>query len=81
MKLYTHIGDISETNERIVACVKACAGIPTKALESGVVAEMVAECERVRKVLANYVHECGKPGTWATCQDDRLVRLLAKLDG
>ena len=43
--------DKREANaRRIVACVNACAGIPTEAIEAGVVGELVRACKLYRKL-------------------------------
>ena len=37
----------SSNSRRIVACVNACEGIPLKALEAGVVREILKECDKI----------------------------------
>ena len=56
MNLRPSDSPIDEEARRVAACVKACAGIPTEALESQVILRLVAACvslrdPRLREVL------------------------------
>lgn len=62
---------INEIADRIPACVNACAGIPTEALEQGVVAEM-------RDTLEFASIDVGGVGYDALVE--RIVDVLAKLE-
>jgi len=66
---------------RIVACVNACEGIPTEALESGVVRELI---EAATRYLAATMRESDDdPNCWAEEEfaKDRLREVLAKVWG
>jgi len=69
---------------RIVACVNACEGIPTEALEAGVVRELVEALERCKEILDDLECECDSyHGFECSIHKDReLVRgVLAKVRG
>lgn len=61
---------------RIVACVDACEGIPTKALEAGVVREMVEALEALLPSIENAV---GEIYYWP--EYERAKAVLAKVRG
>jgi len=74
---------VSERHDvrRIVACVNACDGIPTEALESGVVRELI---EAATRYLAATMRESDDdPNCWAEEEfaKDRLREVLAKVWG
>lgn len=59
---YDHIANVfGEANaRRIAAAVNACAGIPTEALEGGVVAELLARCKDARIIMSVYATPADK---------------------
>jgi len=62
--------------QRIFACVHACEGIPTEALESGVVREMVEALEALLPSIENAV---GEIYYWP--EYERAKAVLAKVRG
>lgn len=63
------IGDVSDQYaRRLAACVNACQGIPTEALEAGVVGDLVAVFQRQEDIIRNILtdsqldvrSECGR---------------------
>jgi len=62
--------------QRIFACVNACEGIPTEALESGVVREMVETLEALLPSIENAV---GEIYYWP--EYERAKAVLAKVRG
>ena len=49
---------VNEIYRRRAACVNACEGISTEALEAGIVKKLLAVCRRAQQVLAAlYIHE------------------------
>lgn len=71
-----HIANSRGHNERIVACVNACAGIPIAALEDGVIPEMVELAEAL--VRANLIILCNGALSEEELADAKSI--LAKLD-
>ena len=66
--------------QRIFACVHACEGIPTEALEAGVVRELIEAAERALFALEN----CGPERLLDDFEVDAIERLrtvLAKVRG
>ena len=66
---------------RIVACVNACDGIPTEALESGVVRELIEAATRYLEVMMRESDD--DPNCWAEEEfaRDKLREVLAKVRG
>lgn len=71
-------GDVPrDTARRLCAAVNACQGIPTAALESGVVADLLARLADAERLIVAY----GDPfdgGDWQAVQDLRAVLAKAK---
>jgi hypothetical protein len=65
---------------RIVACVNACTGIPTEALEGGVVADLLAACKAVLAKLDSITTEEFRAGGERE-QREALSVVVAKVEG
>ena len=66
---------------RIVACVNACEGIPTEALEAGVIRDLIDAATRYLRVMTRDTDD--DPNCWAEEEfaEARLREVLAKVRG
>lgn len=56
-----HNGQAPGNARRIVACVNACAGIPTEALEGGAVSDAMKALQAMANVQSSRRHPLGQP--------------------
>ncbi|MFH1572553.1 MAG: hypothetical protein ABIG68_01140 [Acidobacteriota bacterium] len=71
-------GEARANARRIVACVNACQGIPTEALESGAVKDWLDACQEAENIVASLV-ESGELGNVGA--EDIMPMVHSALDG
>ena len=87
---YIHVEPLRSLREasanarRIVACVNSCAGIPTEALEAGVIGEMQAAFADLERTASDVARQGAKTGSQWTLLAAQLIRarsILPRLGG